>query len=85
MGVKDLWKLLETTGRPVTLESLEGLVLAVGEAIFLDVQCTYKPLFVRCTCIYTCIFIMYAHPLTLCPSLLDNVHLVALQHLSCTS
>ena len=81
MGVKDLWKLLETTGRPVTLESLEGLVLAVGEAIFWDVQYTYKPLFVR----RTCIFIMYAHPLTLCPSLLDNVHLVALQHLSCTS
>ena len=35
MGVKDLWKLLETTGRPVTLESLEGLVLAVGEDNFL--------------------------------------------------
>lgn len=33
MGVKDLWKLLETTGRPVTLESLEGLVLAIGESI----------------------------------------------------
>jgi len=32
MGVKDLWKLLETTGRPVTLESLEGLVLAIGES-----------------------------------------------------
>lgn len=39
MGVKDLWKLLETTGRPVTLESLEGLVLAVGEDnMFLDVH-----------------------------------------------
>ena len=31
MGVKDLWKLLESAGRPVTLESLEGLVLAVGK------------------------------------------------------
>lgn len=31
MGVKDLWKLLEPAGRPVKLESLEGLVLAVGE------------------------------------------------------
>ena len=30
MGVKDLWKLLESTGRPVNLESLEDLVLAVG-------------------------------------------------------
>ena len=38
MGVKNLWKLLETTGRPVTLESLEGLVLAVGEDNFL--RCT---------------------------------------------
>lgn len=36
MGVKDLWKLLETTGRPVTLESLEGLVLAIGESISTD-------------------------------------------------
>ena len=31
MGVKDLWRLLEPAGRPVKLESLEGLVLAVGE------------------------------------------------------
>ena len=43
MGVKDLWKLLETTGRPVTLESLEGLVLAVGEDN-VNVQCTCKPI-----------------------------------------
>ena len=43
MGVKDLWKLLETTGRPVTLESLEGLVLAVGEDNFLrrTVACSH--------------------------------------------
>ena len=31
MGVKDLWKLLEPAGRPVNLESLEGLVVGVGK------------------------------------------------------
>lgn len=33
MGVKDLWKLLEPAGRPVKLESLEGLVVGVGKCI----------------------------------------------------
>lgn len=33
MGVKDLWKLLESAGRPVNVESLEGLVLAVGQRL----------------------------------------------------
>ena len=42
MGVKDLWKLLETTGRPVTLESLDGLVLAVGETILLEVHVDHE-------------------------------------------
>jgi hypothetical protein len=31
MGVKDLWKLLDAAGRPVSLESLQGLILAIGE------------------------------------------------------
>ena len=31
MGVKDLWKLLEPAGRPVKLETLEGLVVGVGK------------------------------------------------------
>ena len=33
MGVKGLWKLLEPSGRRVSLDSLKGLILAVGEAI----------------------------------------------------
>ena len=33
MGVKDLWKILECSGHPVTLESLEGLILAIGELL----------------------------------------------------
>ena len=32
MGVQGLWKLLEPAGRPVALETLQGKVLAVGEA-----------------------------------------------------
>jgi hypothetical protein len=35
MGVKDLWKLLEPAGRPVKLESLEGLVVGVGKYIII--------------------------------------------------
>ena len=34
MGVKDLWKLLEPAGRPVKLETLEGLVVGVGKYHF---------------------------------------------------
>ena len=30
MGVKGLWKLIESTGKPVSLESLNGKILAVG-------------------------------------------------------
>ena len=31
MGVKGLWKILEPSGRRVSLESLNGFVLAVGK------------------------------------------------------
>jgi DNA excision repair protein ERCC-5 len=30
MGVQGLWQLLNPTGRPVSLQSLEGKILAVG-------------------------------------------------------
>ncbi|CDQ99909.1 unnamed protein product [Oncorhynchus mykiss] len=30
MGVHGLWKLLETTGKPINPETLEGKILAVG-------------------------------------------------------
>ena len=32
MGVYGLWKLLEASGKPVPLESLEGKVLAIGKS-----------------------------------------------------
>ena len=71
MGVKDLWKLLETTGRPVTLESLEGLVLAVGED---NVNVQYVHVNQLFT-VYgsTHIFNMYVHPLTL--YLLNSIYI----------
>ncbi len=31
MGVKGLWKLLEPAGRPVNLDSLQDVILAVGK------------------------------------------------------
>ena len=35
MGVLGLWKLLDATGKPVPLETLEGKVLAVGMQFYL--------------------------------------------------
>ncbi|EDO45269.1 predicted protein [Nematostella vectensis] len=36
MGVKGLWQLLEPVGKPVTLESLQGKVLAVDASILMN-------------------------------------------------
>lgn len=30
MGVLGLWRLIEATGKPVPLETLEGKILAIG-------------------------------------------------------
>lgn len=32
MGVTGLWKLIESSGKPVPLETLENQVLAIGES-----------------------------------------------------
>ncbi|XP_064814769.1 DNA excision repair protein ERCC-5 homolog [Oncorhynchus masou masou] len=36
MGVHGLWKLLETTGKPINPETLEGKILAVDISIWLN-------------------------------------------------
>lgn len=34
MGVLGLWKLIDGSGKPVPLESLENKVLAIGKCLF---------------------------------------------------
>lgn len=34
MGVTGLWKLIESSGKPVPVDTLEGKILAVGMNIF---------------------------------------------------
>lgn len=50
MGVTGLWKLIEQSGKPVPLETLENKVLAVGmlEINFPAKQCSH----IQTECIY---------------------------------
>ena len=43
MGVTGLWQILKPAGQPVTLESLDGKVLAVG-ILFYDKYSAYSSL-----------------------------------------
>ncbi len=38
MGVKDLWKILKPTARPISPEALKGMILGVGNTLKEEIQ-----------------------------------------------
>lgn len=43
MGVKDLWKILDPAGRPISPEHLQGLVLSVGKLVMSGHNGSHNP------------------------------------------
>lgn len=49
MGVHGLWRLLESTGKPINPETLEGKILAVGILVTKGFYFVNVPILLLCT------------------------------------